>query len=65
MKKQPILPLALDQPDNVAVRRQTVNQQEAGNVHARDSKSPDAPLPTFAKHGTFWNTPHPISSAWE
>lgn len=67
MAKAPqVLPAGKDQPINVGVQRESVNLKEAENVAAQAKaaiRQPQAPV--FAKHGTFWQTPHPISSAWD
>lgn len=60
------LPAGTDQPINVGVQRDSVNLKESLNV-AEQAKAAvrTQPSPVFAKHGTYWNTPHPISSAWD
>jgi hypothetical protein len=62
------LPLGQDTKINVAVQRPSVNLKEAANVSEQAAAAVahiTQPQPTFAKHGTFVSTPHPISSAWD
>lgn len=58
------LPLGKDTPVNVAVKRPTVNLKESENVGEQAAAAVRQKRPVFAKHGTYWPSPHPIEAAY-